>query len=81
MQRQTRCTADLTLACRGLRVRWWPVLVIGRWVLARGARLARRDDRQYREYGRESQRRQAGCSAPLMQAAFHYGQKRASRGG
>jgi len=29
----------------------------------RGARRARRDDREYREYLREEQRRQAGCPA------------------
>ena len=30
---------------------------------ARGARIARRDDRGYREYLREEQRREAGCPA------------------
>jgi predicted RNA-binding protein with RPS1 domain len=30
---------------------------------ARGARLARRDDREYRAYLREEQRSQAGCPA------------------
>ena len=30
----------------------------------RGARMARRDDRAYREYVREEQRRQPGCPAP-----------------
>src|SRR5712692_2244908 len=39
----------------------------------RCARLARRDDREYREYLREEQRRQAGCSAGRMQADFHHG--------
>jgi hypothetical protein len=29
----------------------------------RGARMARRDDRAYREYAREEQRRQPGCPA------------------
>jgi hypothetical protein len=29
----------------------------------RGARLTRRDDREYREYLREEQRRQTGCPA------------------
>ena len=29
----------------------------------RGARMARRDDRAYREYVREEQRRQPGCPA------------------
>jgi len=29
----------------------------------RGARMARRDDREYREYLREEQRRQPGCPA------------------
>jgi hypothetical protein len=32
-------------------------------IAERGARLARRDDRGYREYLREEQRRQAGCPA------------------
>jgi len=32
-------------------------------IAERGARLARRDDRAYREYSREEQRRQAGCPA------------------
>jgi hypothetical protein len=32
----------------------------------RGARMARRDDREYREYLREEQRRQPGCPAREM---------------
>src|SRR5438093_5596392 len=32
-------------------------------IAERGARLARRDDREYREYLREEQRRQPGCPA------------------
>ena len=32
--------------------------------LARGARLARRDEGAYRPYSTEEQRRQAGCPAP-----------------
>ena len=32
-------------------------------IAERGARMARRDDREYREYLREEQRRQAGCPA------------------
>ena len=32
-------------------------------ITARGARIARRDDRGYREYLREEQRREAGCPA------------------
>src|SRR5687767_4878187 len=36
----------------------------------RGARLARRDDREYREYLREEQRRQPGCIAGRMPAPF-----------
>src|SRR5437773_9147544 len=32
-------------------------------IAERGARMARRDDRGYREYLREEQRRQAGCPA------------------
>ena len=33
------------------------------WIAERGARLAGRDDRAYREYSREEQRRQEGCPA------------------
>jgi hypothetical protein len=33
------------------------------WIPERGARIARRDDREYREYLREEQRREAGCPA------------------
>ena len=36
----------------------------------RGARMARRDDREYREYLREEQRRQPGCPARKMSANF-----------
>jgi hypothetical protein len=32
-------------------------------IAARGARMARRDDREYREYLREEQRSQPGCPA------------------
>jgi hypothetical protein len=32
-------------------------------IAERGARLARRDDREYREYLRKEQRRQTGCPA------------------
>ena len=32
-------------------------------IAERGARMARRDDRQYREYLREEQRSQPGCPA------------------
>src|SRR5438477_10176776 len=39
----------------------------------RGAPLTRRDDREYREYVREEQRRQRGCIAGRMQADFHHG--------
>src|SRR5216683_1232558 len=39
----------------------------------RCARLARRDDREYREYLREEQRRQAGCSAARMQMELQHG--------
>jgi hypothetical protein len=35
--------------------------------------VARRDDREYREYLREEQRSQAGCSAGRMQPDFHHG--------
>jgi hypothetical protein len=34
------------------------------WIPERGARIARRDDREYREYLREEQRREAGCPRP-----------------
>jgi hypothetical protein len=34
---------------------------------------ARRDEREYREYLSEEQRRQAGCSAGRMQLDFHHG--------
>ena len=40
---------------------------------ARGARLARRDDRAYREYLRKEQRSQTGCPARKMSAAFRLG--------
>jgi hypothetical protein len=33
------------------------------WIPERGARMARRDDREYRKYLREEQRRQPGCPA------------------
>jgi hypothetical protein len=33
------------------------------WIPERGARMARRDDREYREYLREEQRSQPGCPA------------------
>src|SRR5881398_3300 len=36
----------------------------------RGARLTRRDDREYREYLREEQRSQPGCPARKMSANF-----------
>jgi hypothetical protein len=39
----------------------------------RGARMARRDDRGYREYLREEQRSQAGCPARKMSANFELG--------
>jgi len=39
----------------------------------RGARLARHDDREYREYLREEQRSQPGCIARRMQLDFHHG--------
>ena len=35
-------------------------------IAERGARLARRDDREYRKYSREEQRRQPGCPAREM---------------
>ncbi len=40
---------------------------------ARGARLARRDDRAYREYLRKEQRSQTGCPARKMSADFRLG--------
>jgi hypothetical protein len=39
----------------------------------RGASLARRDDREYREYLSEEQRSQRGCIARRMQPEFHHG--------
>src|ERR1700675_2345721 len=39
----------------------------------RGASVARRDDREYREYLREEQRSQRGCIARRMQPDFHHG--------
>ena len=39
----------------------------------RGARLARREEQEYREYLRDEQRRQAGCIAGRMQWDFHHG--------
>ena len=39
----------------------------------RGASLARRDDREYREYLREEQRSQRGCIARRMQPDSHHG--------
>src|ERR1700687_3959137 len=47
----------------------------------RCARPARRDDREYREYLREEQRRRAGCSAGRMQADFHHGLPRSAGAG
>src|SRR5437667_11571439 len=35
--------------------------------------LARRDEREYREYLNEEQRSQTGCSAGRMQLEFHHG--------
>ena len=42
-------------------------------IAERGTRMARRDDREYREYLREEQRRPRGCIAGRMQLAFHHG--------
>jgi hypothetical protein len=39
----------------------------------RGAPPARRDDREYREYLSEEQRRRRGCIARRMQPEFHHG--------
>src|SRR5688572_11543021 len=38
----------------------------------RGAPIARRDDREYREYSREEQRRERGCLVRRMQRGFHH---------
>src|SRR6266566_866925 len=54
-----------SLAARGES----PALHRGR----RCARLARRDEREYREYLNEEQRSQPGCSAGRMQLEFHHG--------
>jgi hypothetical protein len=35
--------------------------------------MARRDDREYREYLREKQRSQRGCIAVRMQMELHHG--------
>jgi hypothetical protein len=35
--------------------------------------MARRDEREYREYLNEEQRSQPGCSAGRMQLEFHHG--------
>ncbi len=35
--------------------------------------MARRDDREYREYLKGEQRRQRGCIARRMQPDFHHG--------
>jgi hypothetical protein len=35
--------------------------------------MARRDEREYREYLNEEQRSQTGCSAGRMQLEFHHG--------
>src|SRR5688500_20114427 len=43
------------------------------WIPERGARMARRDDREYREYLRKEQRSQRGCIARRMQPGFHHG--------
>ena len=45
----------------------------------RGARLARRDDREYREYLREKQRSQPGCIAVRMQMELHHGLSKLAR--
>ena len=45
----------------------------------RGAPIARRDDREYREYSREEQRRERGCIARRMQRGFHHGLLRFDR--
>src|ERR1035437_6617167 len=39
----------------------------------RGASVARRDDREYREYLSEEQRSRRGCIARRMQLGFHHG--------
>src|SRR5688572_19658945 len=39
----------------------------------RGARIAKRDDREYREYLREAQRSEPGCIGRRMQRGLHHG--------
>jgi hypothetical protein len=39
-------------------------------IAERGARMARRDDREYREYLREEQRSQPGCPCTISEV-FH----------
>src|SRR5688500_2488584 len=63
--------ADGTLGARGERAAWHRD--------ERGARLARRDDREYRLYLREEQRRQAGRIARRMRRHFHHGLLKAVR--
>jgi hypothetical protein len=41
--------------------------------------VARRDDREYRAYLTEEQRRQRGCIARRMQLEFHHGLLGSSR--
>src|SRR5712691_4365952 len=47
----------------------------------RGAPVARRDDREYREYLSEEQRSHRGCIAGRMQPDFHHGLVRPARRG
>ena len=42
-------------------------------IAERGARMARRDDREYREYLKEEQRRPRGCIARRMQPGSQHG--------
>ena len=73
--------AGLLIAARSTMVAIAPIMLIAIWFRARpsglstlnedqiaerGARMARRDDREYREYLREEQRRQPGCPAREM---------------
>src|SRR5436190_2332855 len=56
------CTARSTMLS-GLESHNGPSTLNEDQIAERGARMARRDDREYREYLREEQRREPGCPA------------------
>jgi len=53
--------------------------VLARRVARDPTPMARRDDREYREYLREEQRSQRGCIARRMQPGFRHGLLGSSR--